>query len=56
MSIAASLLVKDEKNVSITASSVGYNDIFTFSKMFKRHFGVSPQEYVLRKSIEKNTM
>ena len=56
MSIAASLLVKDEKNVSITASSVGYNDIFTFSKMFKRHFGVSPQEYVLRKSIEKNTI
>ena len=53
MSIAASLLVKDEKNVSIAASSVGYNDIFTFSKMFKRHFGVSPQEYVLRKSIEK---
>lgn len=28
------------------AYSVGYTDVFTFSKMFKIHYGVSPTEYV----------
>lgn len=54
MSIAASLLVESRKNVSVTAMSVGYSDIFTFSKMFKRHFGVSPNEYIKRKLSEKS--
>lgn len=45
MEIAASLLTRDNCSVSTTALSVGYPDIYTFSKTFKRHFGVSPREY-----------
>lgn len=49
MSIASTLLLDMHKSVSVTACSVGYNDIFTFSKMFKRHFGLSPLDYVKEK-------
>ena len=35
--------------VSSAAKSVGYTDIFNFSKMFKRHFGMPPNEYVKSK-------
>ena len=45
MKIAASLLTKRGMNVTIAANSVGYNDIFTFSKMFKRYYGVSPSKF-----------
>ena len=45
MKIAASLIKEMHKSVSVAAYSVGYNDIFTFSKMFKQCFGVSPSEY-----------
>lgn len=45
MEIAAGLLAKDRLSVTTTALSVGYPDIYTFSKSFKRYFGVSPSEY-----------
>ncbi len=45
MEIAAILLTRDNYSVSTTAMSVGYADIYTFSKTFKRHFGLSPREY-----------
>lgn len=45
MEIAASLLTQGGKSVSLTAQSVGYSDIYTFSKTFKRHFGLSPREF-----------
>lgn len=45
MRTAATLLREEKKSVSVTANSVGYNDIFNFSKMFKQYYGVSPLEY-----------
>jgi AraC-like DNA-binding protein len=33
--------------------AVGYNDVFTFSKAFKQHVGVSPSDY--RKTLESDT-
>ena len=33
-------------NVSVTASSVGYSDVYLFSKMFKQYYGVSPSKFV----------
>ncbi len=45
MNIAASLINDQKVSVSIAAYSVGYTDIFSFSKMFKKHFGVSPTQY-----------
>lgn len=45
MNIAASLIKDQNTSVSIAGFSVGYTDIFTFSKMFKKHFGISPTQY-----------
>lgn len=45
MEIAANLLAQGHKSVSLTAQSVGYSDIYTFSKTFKRHFGLPPRNY-----------
>lgn len=49
MNIAASLMIQQGKSVSVAANSVGYGDIFNFSKMFKRYYGMSPQGYVKQK-------
>ena len=45
MSVAASLLINENSSVTVAANSVGYSDIYNFSKMFKKHFGVSPNKY-----------
>lgn len=52
MKMAAKLLADESISVNQVASSVGYNDTFTFSKAFKRHFGSSPSDY--RKSNERS--
>lgn len=44
MHTAASIL-KEGASVSVTAASVGYSDIYIFSKMFRRYYGVSPTQY-----------
>lgn len=44
MHVAKSLLASG-KSVSFTANMVGYRDPFLFSKMFKKHNGVSPKEW-----------
>ncbi len=45
MEIASILLTEQSSSVSLAAYSVGYSDIFQFSKFFKKHFGVTPTEY-----------
>lgn len=45
MKMAARMLSDETTSVNMIASNVGYNDTFTFSKAFKRHFGSSPSEY-----------
>lgn len=51
MRIAASLLMANGTSVSVTANSVGYSNIYIFSKMFKRYYGVSPREYVRQNKL-----
>lgn len=43
---AAELMVRYGQSPSTAAVSSGYPDIYNFSKMFKRHFGLSPREYI----------
>lgn len=45
MKMAVKLLENESMNVNEIAMRVGYNDTFTFSKAFKRHFGSSPSDY-----------
>ena len=40
----AAILIKDF-SVADTAKMVGYDDVFNFSKMFKKNIGVSPLKY-----------
>lgn len=46
MNTAADLMVNRSKSIATAANSVGYTDIYNFSRMFKRHFGLSPRAYV----------
>lgn len=41
----AAVLLQKGYSVTVAAVSVGYHDVFTFSKMFKRHFGAAPSRY-----------
>lgn len=45
MDVAVSLMIDRGTSVSVTANSVGYSDIFNFSKAFKNHFGMSPSQF-----------
>ena len=44
MKRAADLILNYGQSISTTALSVGYNDIYVFSKMFKQFYGVSPTQ------------
>lgn len=39
------LLERNDVNVSLVAFSVGYDDVLEFSRIFKKHVGVSPKQY-----------
>lgn len=45
MENAARLMTQQGMSPTTAANSVGYSDIFNFSRMFKRKYGVSPREY-----------
>lgn len=45
MTRAAELLVETNHPISLIASAVGYEDQFSFSKLFKAKFGCSPSNY-----------
>jgi AraC-like DNA-binding protein len=53
MELAGSLLSGSKISVSTVANSVGYSDVFNFSKAFKKYWGCSPQEYSKRQRITK---
>jgi len=50
MNMAISFMLENATSVSLAAYSVGYTDVCNFSKMFKRHFGLSPREYIKERS------
>ncbi len=54
---AALQLMEQRYTVTETAISVGYSDVFAFSRMFRRHFGMPPSQYrdscINQKSVVK---
>ncbi|MFA6718110.1 MAG: helix-turn-helix transcriptional regulator, partial [Prevotella sp.] len=47
---AARLLKEQKLNIAQVAFEVGFSNQAHFSTIFKRHFGVSPTEYIQQKS------
>jgi AraC-like DNA-binding protein len=45
MKMAAQLMKDSSNSIQYISLAVGYTDIFTFSKAFKKYYGVSPREY-----------
>jgi AraC-like DNA-binding protein len=41
----AKSFLRDGISVSSCAAMVGYSDVFNFSRMFKKHFGISPRDF-----------
>lgn len=50
---AARLLTEHGLSIKDAATQVGYPDVFSFSRMFKRRFGVSPGAYIRSAAQEK---
>lgn len=46
LSCAADLMLTHGVSPTLAAASVGYSDIYNFSKMFKKKYGLSPRQYV----------
>lgn len=42
---AADLLVKTDASLRVIAASVGYTDVYYFSRLFKKKLGVSPDQF-----------
>ncbi len=51
---AAEMLESDYSSISDIAYSLGYNNVYEFSKSFKKSFGVSPSEYQKRADKPKS--
>lgn len=43
---AAELMIVHGEKPSVAAASVGYEDLFHFSKIFKKYYGMSPKKYI----------
>ena len=53
---AVLLMLQRNCSVTVAASSVGYPDIFAFSRAFKKYYGCSPTEYIKTHSEKKATL
>lgn len=45
METACNMLCCEQLNVSETAEALHFNDVYTFSQLFKREVGISPKKY-----------
>lgn len=48
MKMAMNLITETNKSIQDISLAVGYSDIFTFSKAFKKYYSVPPSEYRVR--------
>ena len=51
----AAELLEQGKSPTVAAYSVGYADIYLFSKMFKRRYGLSPRSFAEKRSAESQS-
>jgi transcriptional regulator GlxA family with amidase domain len=55
MQRAMKLLVDSDQSLEAVATAVGYQDAFSFSKVFKRTVGVSPKAFRQRDAAERSS-
>ena len=55
MEKAAELMLKHGISITATANSVGYPDVFAFSRAFKRYYKYAPTDYVKRYKTQGTT-
>lgn len=48
--IAVNLLLNSDKNVTDIADELSFSSLHTFSRAFRKHFGISPQQYKTQNS------
>ena len=53
MERAKTLLLETDISISTVALSVGYDDALLFSKMFSKHFSLSPQKYRKQNGLQR---
>jgi len=53
MDIAARLMINTDRSLTDIASFVGYESPFSFSRLFKKHVGVSPDRYRTMPAAER---
>ena len=46
MKQAAKMIEEERFNITEIALSLGYSDLYSFSKAFKNYYGVSPKHYI----------
>lgn len=51
MKKAVNFLAEKGLAVSVTARSVGYPDVFAFSRAFKNYYGITPTEYIRKNRV-----
>jgi AraC-like DNA-binding protein len=56
LSNAAMLMTEFGYTVTQAGLAVGYSDVMTFSKMYKRHYGKSPRASMKKPSMKSKTM
>lgn len=54
MQRAMKLLAESERNLEAVAAEVGYQDAFSFSKVFKRTVGISPKAFRQRDAADRS--
>ncbi len=47
---AEEMLTYSEFNISMIAHELGFRDLYSFSRFFKSHTGISPREYMKKHS------
>ena len=51
MKTAKLLLAENKRSVSQIAELLGYSSIYTFSRAFKKQYGISPSDYKKQKMV-----
>lgn len=56
MEAAKELLARNDISISEVCQMVGYSDLSSFGKLFKKYYKISPENYRVQKNIRRNNL